>query len=99
LHQIGKGIKRLGAGFTNEFEHLAQIHRLTGFVPPFLFAFVAREKLDLTPIGKAVLDLDYVVDAALGTIHCREMLPKLRASYGSVVRGCRFEAGGSRFEV
>jgi hypothetical protein len=31
---------------------------------------VAREELDFAPVGETVLDLDYIVNTAHGTIHC-----------------------------
>jgi hypothetical protein len=89
---MSKSIECLGAGFADEIKHLAQIDQLSGLVPPLLFALVAGKELDFAPVGKAVLDLDYVVNTALGTIHLREILPSCGASTGNVGRfGSRFE--------
>lgn len=66
---MGKTIECLGAGFANELEYLTEIYQLARLVPPLFFALVAGEKLDFAPVGEAVLDLDYVANSALGTIH------------------------------
>jgi hypothetical protein len=82
LHQI-KSIECLGAGFADEFEYLAEIDQLAGLVPPLLFALVAREELDFAPIGEAMLDLDYVVNTAHGTVHCAKSYPIVEIARGT----------------
>jgi hypothetical protein len=64
-----KTIEGLGAGFANELEYLTEINQLARLVPPLLFALVAGEKLDFTPVRETVLYLDYVIDSARRTIH------------------------------
>jgi len=66
---MGRSIECLGASFSDQIEHLTEIHLLASLIPPLLLALVAGEKLHFAPIGQAVLDLDHVANAALGTIH------------------------------